>query len=356
MQRQRIFDDACGADRKLVRPLRLIYAFTAFGIVALTVCLTRPANASSAANLVTNGDFQSVTGSLGSTGASQIGLTPPCLTPGTSCGITFGTTPGVLPDGAAFPLITNWTANNGLVFMFSANGSVGAPDGGGAQFQFGGSGTQTFQLWSTRNCASLCNGNEVNIPNACNLTGCGGNFIALDGDPGNGGNPGKEGIFQGSISQTISGLVAGDQYHVTFFTASGQQETFEGATETQLAVSLCGAGQSAPGPGTTIQTPGFNGICTFFTPPRSNPAHGFQPWEQEILTFTATSASETLNFLATGSPVSSTAVGGLPPVVLLDGISVSVVPEPATWSLIGIGFAALTLVAYGRAKWVGVPG
>jgi len=336
-----------------------ICAFVVFAIAAPIVCLTFPAQASSvdAANLVTNGNFDDVTGSLGPTGASQVGLTPPCFSPAANCGAAFpANVHGTLPSGRLFPLATNWTADTGLVFMFSGNGSIAAQDGNGAEFQFSGGDTLTFQLWSTTNCAAEgCNGNEVAVPAACNLAGCGGNFIAMDGDAGNAGVPGKTGVFQGSISQTIKGLVAGDKYNVTFFTASGQQSPVEGPTETQLAVSLCGQGQSAPGPGTTIQNAGFNGDCTFFTGARANPSHGFQAWEKVVLTFTASSASETLNFLAIGSPVSGPGLTSLPPVVLLDGISVNVVPEPTTWSLIGIGFAAITFVAYRRSQWVGVP-
>jgi hypothetical protein len=49
------------------------------------------------------------------------------------------------------------------------------------------------------------------------------------------------------------------------------------------------------------------------------------------MTFTPTSTSETLSFLAIGTP------GGVPPLALLDGVSLSDIPEPASWALLVSG-------------------
>ncbi len=73
-----------------------------------------------------------------------------------------------------------------------------------------------------------------------------------------------------------------------------------------------------------------------FTPIISNPSHGFSGWRQETFTFTPPSASEVLSFLSIGTP------GGVPSFALLDGVSVSDTPEPATWALLGTSLAGLS--------------
>lgn len=69
---------------------------------------------------------------------------------------------------------------------------------------------------------------------------------------------------------------------------------------------------------------------------------GFSGWFSEAFDFTATSATETLSFLARGGPA------GLPPYALLDGVSLTAVPEPATWGLMIAGFAMVGAAARRR--------
>ncbi|QYE36774.1 PEPxxWA-CTERM sorting domain-containing protein [Polymorphobacter megasporae] len=52
----------------------------------------------------------------------------------------------------------------------------------------------------------------------------------------------------------------------------------------------------------------------------------------ESFTFHAKSTSQVLSFLSNGTPV------GLPPIAVLDGVSVAAVPEPAMWGLMLVGF------------------
>ena len=69
------------------------------------------------------------------------------------------------------------------------------------------------------------------------------------------------------------------------------------------------------------------------------PQGGVSPWQQQVLTFTASAASEVLSFLAKGTP------NGEPPISFLDGVSMTVVPEPASLALLGAG-----LVGFGMTR------
>jgi PEP-CTERM motif len=140
----------------------------------------------------------------------------------------------------------------------------------------------------------------------------GGNFVALDCD------------FQTSpLTQTISGLIPGHTYNVSFNYAYAQQFGFNGDTNQNLTVCL----------GASCKT----------TPTLTNPSHGFTGWFTADYSLTANGASDVLSFLAYGSlPV--------PPFALLDGVSLTAVPEPPTWALMGLGFAGLGFTAYRRTK------
>jgi Protein of unknown function (DUF642)/PEP-CTERM motif len=152
-------------------------------------------------------------------------------------------------------------------------------------------------------------GNHLSLWDPSNFTASpdGGNFIALDG------------AFQvGAVSQTINGLVAGQATTVSFYFAGAQQSGFSGTTTEQLTVSL--------------------GDQTFATQVLTDPSHGFTGWYSESFTFTPTSTSETLSFLANGTP------SGEPPMSLLDGVSVTQpeVPEPSSLLLFATGLTGLS--------------
>ena len=134
----------------------------------------------------------------------------------------------------------------------------------------------------------------------------GGNFVALDGAAN----------YRSAIMQTINNLTVGDTYYVTFFQAAAQQKGSSGATSEQFAVSLGGA--------------------TDYSTIMNDTQGGFVPWEKQTLAFVATSSSEVLSFLALGLP------NGEPPVVLLDGVSMSV-PEPGTIAMLGAGLLGLVM-------------
>ncbi len=179
---------------------------------------------------------------------------------------------------------TGWTST-GYNFIFAP----GAADTTGATGQFG-----NLQLWGPGNGSN--NGLPATSPT-------GGNFAAADGA-----------FDVAPIQQTINGLTANNSYTVNFWWAGAQQSGFTGATTEQWQVSL--------------------GSQTQSTVVLNNASHGFTGWQSQSFTYTATSSSELLSFLAVGTPT------GVPPFVLLDGVSLnanSSVPEPGTLALMGSG-------------------
>ena len=118
----------------------------------------------------------------------------------------------------------------------------------------------------------------------------------------------------GDISQTIN-TVAGHTYRLTF-DLSGNPDN--GSDTRTVAVSAGGAP--------------VNFSYAFTTPPNS---HSNMNWTPESLTFTATGASTLIDFQSTST--GNCCFGGA-----LDNVSVvSVVPEPATWTLLFGGLGAL---------------
>jgi hypothetical protein len=172
---------------------------------------------------------------------------------------------------------TGWTSD-GYNFIFAS----GTGDTTGSNGQFG-----NLSLWG------LANGGADFLPAS---SPNGGNFVAADGA-----------FDTGAISQTIDGLTAGDSYTVGFWWAGAQQFSFTGPTTEQWQVSLGGETQS--------------------TAVVDNASHGLTGWEYQTMNFTADNTSDLLSFLAVGTP------DGVPPFVLLDGVSLNAnatTPEPGT--------------------------
>lgn len=143
----------------------------------------------------------------------------------------------------------------------------------------------------------------------------GGNFVMVDGDTTYVGTP---------LSQSISGLTAGSYYQLSFYQAAGQQAGYNGPTTERWQVSL----------GTQSQ----------LSPQYQLASHGVGDWQQVTMTFLATASTETLSFLAMGTP------NGVPPMVFLDGVSLTDVTEPATLALLGMGVGALGLINARRRR------
>jgi hypothetical protein len=183
--------------------------------------------------------------------------------------------------------VAGWTTS-GYNFIFGS----GTADTTGVTGQYG-----NLQLWGPNN------GSANGLPAA---SPAGGNFIGADGAAS----------YRGAITQTISGLTVGSTYALSFYWAGAQQSGFTGPTTDSWQVSL--------------------GSQTFSTLVESNVSHGFTGWQQQTFTYTATSTSEVLSFLAIGTP------NGMPPFSLLDGPSMVAVPEPTT-----IVAGALMIIPFG---------
>jgi hypothetical protein len=189
-------------------------------------------------------------------------------------------------DGYPSEQLAGWTTN-GYNFLFQP----GTADAAGATGQYGG-----LSLWGPNN------GSDNGLPA---ISPTGGNFVGADGAFG-----------VGAIEQVINGLIAGRKYDVSFWWGGAQQEGFTGPTTEQWEVALGGEHQS--------------------TAILDNADHGFTGWQKQTFTFTATGPNEVLSFLAHGTP------DGVPPFSLLDGVSMEAAsaPEPASWALMILGFAA----------------
>jgi hypothetical protein len=202
-------------------------------------------------------------------------------------------------DTTRYTQLDSWvtsTDTDKLTFLFAP----GAGDTTGSQGRYYD--TTPFTLWGSNNGGAG--------PTALGPSPLGGNYIAMDGDS----------THNVSLTQTVSGLIIGQDYNVSFYWAAAQQQSFDGATTEKWQVSL--------------------GSQTQSTPVFSLANHGFSGWIQQTMTFTATSTSAALSFLAIGTP------DGVPPFALLDGVSMIAVPEPNAFGLI-----VVALLGFGWLHW-----
>lgn len=130
------------------------------------------------------------------------------------------------------------------------------------------------------------------------------------------------------LTQQISNLAPGQTYMLTFDYAFGQQQYNRGPTSQQWLFSL--GGQSGATAVFSVADEGFTG------------------WQKQSYTFTATSGSEMLSFIASASPA-------VPPFALLTNVSLTGTPSasgpgPATGPLAVLG---LLLLGYARLRRAG---
>ena len=223
------------------------------------------------------------------------------LTSGTDSGSSaqFGT--GYETGGVPYLTVNNW-ATSGYNFLFvpqTGTTSGTSADNAGAN----GSGG-ALHLW----------GPGTGSANGLTNSPDGGNFVAAD-----------SAFEAAAITQTIVGLIPNSTATLTFEWAAAQQSGFDGQTTDYWQVSL----------GSQTQ------VTTTYTLPQ----HLFSGWMTQVMQFTVPAGvtSEVLSFLAIGTPISPSE----PPFALLDGVSLSDIPEPASWALMVTGLTALI----GIARW-----
>lgn len=255
-------------------------------LAALAACIVACAPASATVNLLVNSDFSDYTLKNDPTNNGSF---------------TFGT---LTPQGKVNNVLTGWDTT-GYNFIETP-----------------GSATTTGSLGPYGSLLLYGPGNGVS--NGFVDAPSGHNFIAADA-----GLHLSDGTGTAPITQIVNNLTAGLQYRVTFDWASAQQSGFNGATTENWSVSL----------GST----GIAGVDeTYSTPYDMNVNHGFTGWHTATFLFTATGSTQTLAFLANGTPE------GQPPFSLLADPTLQAVPEPATWAMMLVGFGTMGMMMRGR--------
>jgi hypothetical protein len=123
-----------------------------------------------------------------------------------------------------------------------------------------------------------------------------------------------------TISQTITNLVNGHNYALTFYYTGAQQTTFSGGSTDYWAVTT----------GSTV-TPTPNITIGFGTAGGNQGIGPTNAWAQETINFTAVGTTEALSFLAAGTG------SGEPPFMMLADVQIFQVPEPASVMMYGAG-------------------
>jgi hypothetical protein len=206
---------------------------------------------------------------------------------------------GTYISSAAGWYSTSTTANGGDPFLFIALPHTADSTGFGDQWDNG-----LRHIWGPNDGSN--NGFTGVSPD-------GGNMLIADGD-----------YHDTAISQNIATtLVVGQYYTIGFWWAAAQWSLNSGATNEAWQVSL--------------------GNSTFNTSTVQLASHGFSGWIWQNYTFLYTGGANALSFLAVSSST------GEPPILLLDGVTLSV-PEPAAWAMLLTGVAVVGAAARRRKK------
>jgi hypothetical protein len=263
----------------------------AFGAAAILAALSAPALAG---NLVTNGGFET------NFGAGQFNQTLPGSSGGQNASHpgTTATDWTVVGTNSSYPSGYAFIFNNANSFTTS-NGSVGP-----ASEYANPSGSNTLPLWG----------------NSSDKSPDGNYFYGVDST-----------YHPSALTQAIGGLIDGHTYTLSFDYAAAQQFDYDGNTIDDWVVTLGG------------QTIAMTNIDLA--------SHGFSGWLTDTVTFTYEGTGGLLSFVNNGKggcdsnflhcAITDPGSSGGPPFSLLDGVSLSAVPEPSTWAMMFIGFAGL---------------
>lgn len=258
-------------------------------------------------NLVQNGTFSGFApGNNTSANGCSLGSTSTTTSQLTNCDLPNWWSTGI-PSGGNYTFILPAPYTQGTNFLTTNNGSLGLR----------GPGNTT--------------GSVIPVPPSGSS-----HFLAADG------------AYQTSYTYTtVTGLIVGYSYNITFNMAASQQagSQFNGPTTDtwQVGLSTGTAGCSMTG----TNTPGVAPTCLpntgtttsalsqTITLPTSGAGQGFSGWIGQEITLVASAASEVLWFFG-----QSTALSQLPPFVLLDGVSMTV-PEPPAYGVLMVALLGL---------------
>ena len=193
----------------------------------------------------------------------------------------FETTTLPSPGGNATAYVPNWSVAFGVTLWFPGTGDV-LPN--------------ASAMWGPNDGSA--NGLPATSP-------AGGNYLEQDAN-----------FVTASFGQTITGLTPNARYKLGFWWAAAQWYYAAGVPTTNQWFASLGA--------QTQQT----AIVTV-------PYAGFHPWKHESFIYTPSNATEILSFISLGS--------GDPPLALLDGVTLTAVPDMDTWVLLVLGFGVLGL-------------
>lgn len=251
--------------------------------IAATIAGVSAASTAQAQNVITNGSFENFAGAnLSSQQLLQTGGT-----------------------GTAY---SGWATTSGYGFIVTPSQAIGGFNGPAG----------SVQLWSPSVGAVSGNGGSGSV--AITSSPDGGSFFTMDPT-----YPTTTGV----LTQSLTGLIVGSTYTLSFYQAAGQQkgfDAFSGFTNTwnvKITDSNNTVDLNQNAPSLTVAN------------------HAFSGWTQVTMSVIATTASMTLQFFA-----SSSVGSGQPPFAMLDGISMTknasaAVPEPTAMLLLGSAVAGL---------------
>jgi hypothetical protein len=266
-------------------------------------------------NLISNGDF-STNGGVGELNyQTYFGTTyATAWTVGAQMSPTNGT--------GAFAFIVNSQADS---FGFPSGNSTGPND--------------NLAIWGPGNSAAFSSGGPLPLSPAV-TNGWNGVPVSAFGNSTHYAL-GVDGAYgTAPVSQTVNGLTVGMQYSLSFQYAYAQLAGYGGDVTEDWQVSF--GANTVTTPSHLLTSPYTSGGT-----PETGGDQGFYGWNTYSNTFTATSTSELLSFLAQGSPNNE-------PFLMLTNVSLTAVPastpEPQTWATALIGIACVALYSLRRKR------